>query len=235
MIKTKSSRDHTQAMTRVGVVVFLLFVLPVLSYNGYRQGDALGTYGNLIAFFGAIIYLRFYKIGRMADYFIASYLVVFIFSLVLTGYVNGSTIIWIATAPPFAFLCLGTRPGIFVSLLFMPLLAYALFFSELVPQDYFSIDFRYRFFVAYMLIATLSTLYSYFSDVAERDLAAANARISSLEMLIPMCMHCKNIRDEGSWIDISEYLTTPSTKVSHGICPGCVDEHYGELLNSTEG
>jgi len=49
-----------------------------------------------------------------------------------------------------------------------------------------------------------------------------------LRGLLPMCSHCKKIRDDdGFWDDVDAYLETHSQLIfSHGICPDCVKELY---------
>ncbi len=49
-----------------------------------------------------------------------------------------------------------------------------------------------------------------------------------LRGLLPMCSHCKKIRDDdGFWENVDAYLETHSQLIfSHGICPDCVKELY---------
>lgn len=55
--------------------------------------------------------------------------------------------------------------------------------------------------------------------------------IQTLRSLVPMCSHCKSIRDEaGNWRSIEHYLTEQKkTDVSHSICPRCAKKFYPEL------
>lgn len=59
-------------------------------------------------------------------------------------------------------------------------------------------------------------------------------RVRTLEGILPTCAFCKNIRDEaGNWHEIEEYVTNHSeAKFSHGVCPRCATEHYGECLEA---
>ena len=52
--------------------------------------------------------------------------------------------------------------------------------------------------------------------------------MNSLGGLVPICMHCKNIRDESeSWVRMEEYITDRSeAEFSHGICPDCLRKLY---------
>jgi DNA-binding response OmpR family regulator len=61
-------------------------------------------------------------------------------------------------------------------------------------------------------------------------LKQAAEQIKTLEGIIPICMHCKKIRnDAGYWEQVEAYVTRRSGAVfSHGICPGCLAEFYPE-------
>jgi len=54
--------------------------------------------------------------------------------------------------------------------------------------------------------------------------------IKILEGVIPICMHCKEIRDEdGAWNQLEKYISEHSeAKFSHGICGKCKEKHYPE-------
>jgi len=68
-------------------------------------------------------------------------------------------------------------------------------------------------------------------EATNRQLEEALASIKTLAGLIPICSHCKNIRDdEGFWNQLEEYLSKHSDcTFTHGICPACIEEHYSEL------
>jgi response regulator RpfG family c-di-GMP phosphodiesterase len=72
--------------------------------------------------------------------------------------------------------------------------------------------------------------------VKNSELKAALARIMHLEGLITICMYCKQIRNESdSWEQLEKYITEHSeARFSHGICPKCVKEHYGEISELQE-
>ncbi|MCG8635871.1 MAG: response regulator [Desulfobacterales bacterium] len=64
---------------------------------------------------------------------------------------------------------------------------------------------------------------------AMRDLKAALAQVEQLSGLLPICAKCKKIRDDkGYWNEVDFYLEKNSqAKFSHGMCPDCSDELYG--------
>ena len=75
---------------------------------------------------------------------------------------------------------------------------------------------------------------------AQRDLLASQkaelektlARVNLLEGIIPICMHCKNIRnDQNTWEQLEQYFQEHSEAMfSHGICPDCRQKHYSDLV-----
>lgn len=68
------------------------------------------------------------------------------------------------------------------------------------------------------------------------DLQAALAQVKTLSGLLPICAHCKKIRDDqGYWNQIEAYITAHSKAAfSHSICPECMKTHYGEFLDEAE-
>ncbi len=62
------------------------------------------------------------------------------------------------------------------------------------------------------------------------DLKEALANIKTLKGLLPICAHCKKIRDDkGYWNQIEKYVRDHTdVAFSHGICPECAKTHYPE-------
>jgi hypothetical protein len=58
------------------------------------------------------------------------------------------------------------------------------------------------------------------------------AELQALRGIVPICAHCKGIKDEqGAWHPIEYYLVRhPDTQLSHGICPECLKEHYPDFI-----
>ena len=55
--------------------------------------------------------------------------------------------------------------------------------------------------------------------------------LSTLKSLIPICMKCKNIREDAEyWRSLESYFHQHmGVDFSHGICPKCLDEFYPEM------
>jgi PAS domain S-box-containing protein len=60
--------------------------------------------------------------------------------------------------------------------------------------------------------------------------------IKTLRGLLPICAHCKKIRDDqGYWQQIESYVTQHSdADFTHGICPTCFETHYPELTRRAD-
>jgi len=69
-----------------------------------------------------------------------------------------------------------------------------------------------------------------------RELQEAMEKIKTLKGLVPICMHCKNIRDdEGFWQKVEIYVQEHSdAQFSHGICPSCLKKYYPEYYEEDE-
>ena len=67
------------------------------------------------------------------------------------------------------------------------------------------------------------------------ELNEAIKQIKTLSGIVPICMFCKQIRDdEGYWQQVEKYVAEhTAAQFSHGICPKCAEEHYGDLLKDS--
>ncbi|MCF8087919.1 MAG: PAS domain S-box protein [Desulfotignum sp.] len=63
------------------------------------------------------------------------------------------------------------------------------------------------------------------------DLQKALAEVKKLSGLLPICMHCKKIRDDqGYWKQMEEYLAKHSeAQFSHSICRECAEKYYPDM------
>lgn len=64
------------------------------------------------------------------------------------------------------------------------------------------------------------------------ELQAALSQIRTLEGILPICAHCKKIRDDrGAWEQVEVYVRNHSeAQFSHSVCPDCMQEHYPDLM-----
>ena len=93
-------------------------------------------------------------------------------------------------------------------------------------------------FAGVILSLIIAFFATYRAVNAERALVEKNDKLQKaldeikiLRGIIPICQHCKQIRDDaGIWKRMEEYIHTHSeASVSHGICPDCLKKHYPEV------
>lgn len=60
------------------------------------------------------------------------------------------------------------------------------------------------------------------------QLQAAAEHVQELQGMIPICMHCKRIRNQSQiWEKVETYIENRSdAKFSHALCAECLEEHY---------
>jgi len=63
------------------------------------------------------------------------------------------------------------------------------------------------------------------------NLNQALSQVKKLSGLLPICSHCKKIRDDqGYWTQIESYIHENSeARFSHGICKACAEKYYPDL------
>jgi len=64
------------------------------------------------------------------------------------------------------------------------------------------------------------------------SLQDALIQVKTLQGMLPICAHCKKIRDDqDNWQPMESFISERSgAKFSHGVCPDCLREHYAELI-----
>ena len=71
----------------------------------------------------------------------------------------------------------------------------------------------------------------------QRELAKKNselerslAKVKLLSGILPICMHCKKIRnDQGYWAKLEQFIEEHSeAEFSHGLCSSCLEKYYPE-------
>ena len=63
------------------------------------------------------------------------------------------------------------------------------------------------------------------------NLKKALKQVKQLSGLLPICMHCKNIRDDkGYWTQIESYIQEHSeAEFSHSLCQDCAKKYYPDM------
>ena len=70
-------------------------------------------------------------------------------------------------------------------------------------------------------------------ETANRELTDAMANVKELSGLLPICGHCKKIRDDQDyWHTLEGYVSERSNaRFTHGICPDCVEKYWKPNLD----
>lgn len=68
-------------------------------------------------------------------------------------------------------------------------------------------------------------------EARNAELQEALDKVKQLSGLLPICSHCKKIRDdEGYWQQVEVYIRDHSeAEFSHGICPDCMKNFYADF------
>ncbi|MDA3837796.1 MAG: hypothetical protein PF574_02320 [Candidatus Delongbacteria bacterium] len=114
-----------------------------------------------------------------------------------------------------------------------------------VPVAYISAiekdEFRNTLFLSYILsgsirfsIILLFLTLLIVTFLKNRELNIAKEKIKVLDGLLPICSHCKKIRDDnGEWEQLENFIDKKSeAKFSHSVCPDCAKKHYSSYLNT---
>jgi len=69
------------------------------------------------------------------------------------------------------------------------------------------------------------------------ELQDALEEVKQLQGLLPICMHCKSIRDQDNvWHRIEAYIGKHTdVRFSHGLCDNCLAKYYPDLQNEPGG
>lgn len=69
-------------------------------------------------------------------------------------------------------------------------------------------------------------------EESHKKLEEALAQVKTLKGIVPICCHCKKIRnDQGYWKQVEEIICSyTEAELSHGICPECLEKYYKDEL-----
>lgn len=70
-----------------------------------------------------------------------------------------------------------------------------------------------------------------------RELKVSMEQVRTLQGMLPICSHCKKVRDDkGYWNQLEEYISSHSdAQFSHSICPECIEKLYPEFCRNKKG
>jgi hypothetical protein len=177
---------------------------------------SLVLYGSLFLFIKKITFLSTI-IMSMSTFYVMS---LFLF---ISGGIHRTGIYWLFIIPIVYFFFLGLKGG--VVLFLAQLLSIAVIFLLSLRQV---VEIPYdRKTIMLFLVISLCELIILISH--EIILQKYRSEIKVMSGLLPICSHCKKIRDdEGYWNRIETYIETHSeAHFSHGLCQECEKKLYG--------
>lgn len=71
-------------------------------------------------------------------------------------------------------------------------------------------------------------------EKVNKELKKALENIKTLSGLLPICSHCKRIRDDsGYWKQLEAFIQEHSdADFSHSVCPSCLEKYYPEVIHT---
>lgn len=96
------------------------------------------------------------------------------------------------------------------------------------------LDGEGRFGGSFGMITDITVLKKTQAELQEKilELQKAAEQIRTLRGIVPICMHCKKVRDDqGFWNQVEVYVETHTgAEFSHGICPDCINTYHAKDL-----
>lgn len=233
-----------ESRKRIYVLIGIIFSIPVLAGYGifYFSQNKLfdGLLNSAVAICLIIISVLVMKTGGrpwLYRFGMASLLLLLVYNV---GYAPSgeSEALWLIVIPMVVFYLFGTREGLtWMAVIVIPS-AVLILFPDTFNSYIYSTHFRIALFIAIILSLILSyfleSLRAYFSSRLEKqnmELQKALSDIKKLSGLLPICCHCKKIRDDnGYWNQIESYIHEHSeAEFTHGICQECAKRYYPDM------
>lgn len=230
------------------LVAFALGVLALVDGN-----IALGVFDLLMSLFfaGLNLYIKITGNTLLPSWIGLSLIFIFFIYLASDGGVENTAILWITLLPMLNIFLLGSRRGLVFSLLFLVPLAMVFFFSETsYIKSSYSTAFQIRISIVYVTICILSAVAenlrgkihnllvqsSKEKEAAILKLNQSIEEIHKLQDILPICVHCKKIRDDdGYWQAVEDYLSEKTeAQFSHALCPDCANQYYPDYIKTNK-
>lgn len=95
--------------------------------------------------------------------------------------------------------------------------------DDFIPKPVDADELRARLRTGERIVQLERTLQAKVAELEE-----ASAHVAELQGMIPICMHCKRIRNqEQIWEKVETYIEHRSeARFSHALCAECLDKHY---------
>ncbi len=105
--------------------------------------------------------------------------------------------------------------------------------SEAVADDYSVKPFVFQDLQARVAVGSRMVQMQKAHVQKIHELEQALREIKTLRGIVPVCAHCKKIRDSaGFWHQVEVYVSTHAeAEFSHSLCPDCMNKHYPEFVD----
>lgn len=152
---------------------------------------------------------------------------------------------WLYLVPLIIFFFLESTESLVSAIIFFCIATILLVYPSLFGTFDYGLNMGFRFLIslffttiiAYGLESSRSRYSKLLKRVnselssQKRELETALSEIKTMSGLLPICSHCKNIRDDkGYWNQIEAYIQDHSNaELSHSICQECARKYYPEI------
>lgn len=237
VILGRSDLDVTERRRRIFVTLAVVAVVPAIlvpDFTGIFELDTMEIIVDSFAvgvLLGSLVLLRFLRTGTWL-YRLDALLIGALLVYLLTQDVgDGTRMMWAFAYPLFFMFILGRREGAFWTGLFLLACVFILAAGMAEVPAAFRVRFLAIFLVCSILAYIIEGLRERFeseSRVLIEKLEKALSEVKTLEGLLPICAHCKKVRDDtGYWNQIEAYLSDrANARFTHGVCPQCLEEYY---------
>lgn len=197
-------------------------LLSIFTIINLQEGNLTSALTTLVGIPVAGLTMYGCRIDPMPEWIhrpILYYLLVMICYMLALNAQQSAPLMWLIAAPALCMFCLGVRTGVLVSFCLLLIILAALLFNAHILTPAYSI----RFVCAYLLLTSVCYAYEHNRELATKQLLEAQARIRTLEELLPICAWCKKIcNDDGQWENMESYLSDHvQAGITHGVCPDC--------------
>jgi phosphoserine phosphatase RsbU/P len=99
--------------------------------------------------------------------------------------------------------------------------------QDYIPKPFHAAELRARLRVGERVVRLQSAL-----AARVKDLEQAMGQVKTLRGLLPICSHCKKIRDDRNyWQQLEEYLAVHTeAQFTHSVCPECYEKFFKREL-----
>lgn len=240
--------------------IIFLTLLGTLAFvqQNYILGSVDVIFASLLA--GTLLFLRKKKKQKVVSAVTTVISGIFFLFLIAFGGVDNTAYVWLFTYPLVSIFLLGAGVGTVTSLTFLGMAVVVFVVGHHVALfASYSTNLILRIVPTYMTIYLFALVMEKTREIVQKrletsrselerslgeleksyqekekllaDLQASNREIRILQGILPICSHCKKIRDDdGNWLQFESYVRDHSdADFSHGLCPECRAQLYPEF------